>query len=136
MKLFSIIAGAALVAGGVARADYLCVNQDQSVKIQTYQLTGGEAVDYSGQKSAAILKIDSVKTFSTGTVSPVLNRVGGWERFSLVDEAGTPVGLTTITSFLPGNCNRAGCAPSVQVITGQLTIQDVTHALKCSANNF
>jgi len=136
MKLLSSIAVAAFMLSGAARADFLCVNPDQSIKIQTYQLTGDETLELSAQKAAAILKLDGVKSIGTGTVAPVLNRVGGWERFALVDEAGTPIGLTTITSFRPGQCNRAGCEPDVQVITAKLIIQDTTHALSCTANSF
>lgn len=136
MKMFSIVGFIAVLTSGVAQADYLCVNTDQSAKVQTYQLSGAEEVGFRVQKAAAVFKLAGAKSIGTGTVEPVNNRVGGWERFTLTDENGAAIVLTTITTWKPGRCNRAGCDPGTQVITGQLKIQDVTHALQCSANNF
>lgn len=136
MNMLSIAGFIAVLISGVAQADYLCVNADQSVKVQTYQLSDAEVLGFSAQKAAAVFKLAGAKSIATGTVEPVPNRVGGWERFTLTDENGAGIVLTTITSWTPGRCNRAGCDQGTQVITGQLTIQDVTHALQCSANNF
>lgn len=124
----------AMLAATSASADVLCVNADQSVKIQTFQLSE-DTFGFDPVKVAAILKLSGTKALYTGTELNLPTRTGHIDEFNLVDEQGVAIALTTTTTIIFDRCTRVSCNTIVKTV-GKLEVAGVSHSLTCSSPIF
>jgi hypothetical protein len=135
MKFYSAgLFAAALNVAFTANAEVLCENQDQTVKIQTFQLSE-DAFGFEPVKVAAILKLAGPKSLYTGTAQIRPNRVGNSTDYNLVDDQGTAIEFSTTKRLTYSQCTRVSC-DQVITIVGNLEVAGVSHSLTCSSPIF
>lgn len=124
----------AMLAATSASADVLCSNADQSVKIQTFQLSE-DTFGFDPVKVAAILKLSGPKVLYTGTEQNLPTRTGNIDVFNLVDEQGVAIDFMTTKTFIYNQCTRVSCNPILKIV-GKLEVAGVSHSLTCSSPIF
>ena len=130
MKFYSAaLFAAALTVASTANADVLCQNQDQSVKIQAFQLSE-DTFGFEPVKVAAILKLTGPKALYTGTAQTRVDRVGGTTDYTLVDEQGTAIEFSTSKRMTFSQCTRVSCNQVITIV-GTLEVAGASYSLTC-----